>query len=339
MIQTDLSDVPQRVSTGDLPSLSRVGQLITDAHERYASNDDGIVADYIPALAEADPSWFGISLVGVNGSRHAVGDVDVAFSVQSISKAFMFALMCERYGREELVARIGVNNTGLPFDSVMAVELNDGRPLNPMVNAGAIGTTALVPGENIDERWTIVREGLSAFAGRPLEMSEEVYESETRTNDRNRAIARLVYSYGRMAVDPAEAVEVYTRQCSLMVTADDLAVMGATLADGGVNPITGQRVVSNEASSDTLAVMASCGMYERSGEWLFEIGTPAKSGVSGGIVSIAPGKGATGLFSPRLDFAGNSVRGQHAAAYISCALGFNMFASSPHAREKSSLAH
>lgn len=239
--------------------------------------------------------------------------------------------MREALGHQEIDNVVGVNNTGLPFNSVMAMELNDGSPMNSMVNAGAIATTALVPGRDADSQWQKIRTGLSAFAGRPLVLDGEVYRSESFTNFRNQALARLLQSYDRLAVSPEDAVDVYTRQCSLAVTARDLAVMGATLALGGVNPVSGERVVSPDTARDTLALLAACGMYERSGEWLFEIGLPAKSGVAGGIVGIAPGKGALGTFSPRLDSAGNSVRGQRACAYLSRALGLNLFASHPYA--------
>ncbi|MCD5346809.1 glutaminase A [Agromyces sp. H3Y2-19a] len=329
MFESDARDVAQRSSTGSLPLKDHVDELVAAAHARYADLHEGTVADYIPVLAEADPAWFGLAVVGADGGEHLAGDIGLAFSVQSISKAFVFALVCDAIGHEAVHEVIGVNNTGLAFNSVVAVELNGGSPMNPMVNAGAIATTALVPAGHADERWQLIRDGLSRFAGRPLALDGEVYRSESFTNHRNQALARLLQSYDRLAIDPEEAVDVYTRQCSLAVTARDLAVMGATLADGGVNPVTGERVVSAETARDTLALLASCGMYERSGEWLFEIGLPAKSGVSGGIVAVAPGKGAVGVFSPPLDEAGNSVRGQRACAYLSRALGLNLFASDP----------
>ena len=334
MFQADVLSVTQRASTGDLPSMPRVAELMAQVHERYAGLDKGAVADYIPILAAANPKWFGLALVGVNGGAHAVGDADIQFSIQSISKAFVFALVCEAIGHEAVHARVGVNNTGLSFNSVIAVELNDGSPMNPMVNAGAIATTALMPGATAEEQWENIRAGLSRFAARPLEMDAAVYRSEALTNQRNQAIARLLQSYGRLDADSLEIVDIYTRQCAIAVTATDLAVMGATLANGGVNPITGEQVVSADVCRDTLAVLASCGLYERSGEWLFGIGLPAKSGVSGGILAIAPGKGALASFSPPLDSAGNSIRGQRACAYLSRALGLNLFASYSHAESE-----
>ena len=329
-MQVMASEVEQEVSTGSLPGWDRVDQLVSEARARYLDRDEGVVADYIPVLAQAEPAQFGVCVAESGGAVHAAGDTEVEFSVQSISKAFVYALVCEAYGHERVLGRIGVNNTGLPFNSVMAVELNDGHPMNPMVNAGALATTALVPGQSPAEQWEAVRTGLSRFAGRQLELDGEVYRSESATNMRNKAIARLLESYGRIESDPLDVVDVYTRQCALRVSARDLAVMGATLADGGVNPLTGERVVSGQVCRDTLAVLAATGMYERSGEWLFEIGLPAKSGVAGGIVAVAPGKGAIGTFSPPLDRAGNSVRGQHATAFLSRALGLNIFASAAH---------
>lgn len=327
MFEVDMEGVPQRASTGSLPGQGRVAELLHEAHERYTATHDGIVADYIPVLARANPDRFGLSLIGVDGATHEAGDATDTFTIQSISKAFVFALVCEEIGHHAVHERVGVNNTGLPFNSVMALELNLGSPMNPMVNAGAIATTAMMPAASHDARWEAIRSGLSRFAGRELAVDTEVYESEMRTNTRNRAIARLLEGYGRLERDPAAIVDMYTRQCALTVTAHDIAVMGATLADGGVNPVTRVRVVAEEVARDTLTVLASCGMYERSGEWLFEIGLPAKSGVSGGIVAISPGKGALGSFSPPLDAAGNSVRGQRACAFLSRALGLNLFAS------------
>lgn len=327
MITSESERVPQRVSTGRLPGAAEVDALLASAYERYRNLDAGELADYIPRLADADPAWFGLSVGGANGRIHDIGDSALAFSLQSVSKAFVYALVCEDRGHSFVKERVGVNNTGLPFNSVMAIELNNGSAMNPMVNAGAITTTALMPGRTPAEQWERIRTGLSAFAGRQLAMDGDVYTSEMSTNQRNLAIARLLESYGRLDADPIEMVDIYTRQCALLVTSHDLAVMGATLADGGMNPVTGEQVVSRDVCRDTLAVIAASGMYERSGEWLFEIGIPAKSGVSGGIVAVAPGKGALGAFSPRLDDAGNSVRGRRAIAYLSRALGLNLFAS------------
>ena len=334
MLRRDPGNLPSAeelsvVSTGHLPTADRVDQLMREAHSRYAPIVDGIVADYIPALGRADPSWFGLCIVGVNGEVFQVGDASTRFSIQSISKAFVFALVCDAVGHDAVRSTVGVNNTGLPFNSVMAIELNDGSPMNPMVNAGALATTGLAPGETAEGKWEFLVRGLSRFAGRILELDSEVYESEAATNQRNRAIARLLESYGRIAFDPLQVADVYTKQCSLLVDAKDLAIMAATLADGGVNPVSGERVVSEIAARDALAVMASAGLYESSGDWLYEVGMPGKSGVSGGIITVSPGKGGLATFSPPLDGAGNSVRGQNATRYLSRALGLNLFASAP----------
>ncbi|MEV4410360.1 glutaminase A [Catellatospora sp. NPDC049609] len=326
-MELDVGDVGQAVSTGTLPGWDRVEELVAAAWHRNRDLRAGEVADYIPILAEVDPELFGVCVAEVDGGIHLAGDADHPFSIQSISKAFVYALVCDAVGHQVVLDRVGVDNTGLPFNSVMAVELNDGHPRNPMVNAGALATTALVPGATPAAKWTFIQDGLARFAGRPLPLDEQVYASEAATNQRNRAIARLLESYGRIDTDPLAVVDVYTRQCALLVSARDLAVMGATLADGGVNPVTGERVVAASVCQDTLAVLAASGLYERSGEWLYEIGVPGKSGVAGGIVTVAPGKAGIGTFSPRLDGAGNSVRGQRATAYLSRALGLNVFAS------------
>jgi glutaminase len=299
------------------------------AYQRYKGLDEGKVADYIPALAKVPRGLFGICIVGVDGRSFEIGDARHEFSIQSVSKPFVFALISEAIGTEEARAKVGANATGLPFNSVMAIELNADRTMNPMVNAGAIATTSLAPGDTADAKWRFIRDGLSRFAGRELAMDDEIYESEAATNQRNRGIARLLEGYERMYFDSLQATDVYTKQCSLLVSATDLAVMGATLADGGVNPLTRERVVSAEVAKRLLAVMATAGLYERSGDWLFEVGLPGKSGVGGGIVTISPGKGGLGVFSPPLDEAGNSVRAQRVTKYLSEHLGLNLFASQP----------
>jgi len=320
---------PVPVSTGDLPPDDLVGRLVREAFERYRGLEDGTVADYIPALARVDAKLFGVAVVGSDGRVHEAGDVAHAFTIQSISKLFVFALVCQEIGYLEARDKLGVNATGLPFNSVMAIELNADRTMNPMVNAGAIATTSLVPGASAAAKWQFVRDGLSRFAGRQLAIDVEVYESEAATNQRNQGIARLLEAYERIYFEPLAAVDVYTQQCALAVTAHDLAVMGATLADGGVNPLTGERVVDAAVCKRVLAVLATAGLYEQSGDWLYEIGLPGKSGVGGGIVTIAPGKGALGAFSPPLDPAGNSVRGQKVTKYLSERLALNLFASKP----------
>ncbi len=320
---------PYPISTGHLPDPEWVRRLVLEAYERYRDLDEGKVADYIPALARVPRDLFGIVVAGVNGNVIEVGDVNHLFTIQSVSKPFVFALVCQEIGYLEARAKLGVNATGLPFNSVMAIELNADRTMNPMVNAGAIAATSLIPGDSAADKWRFIQEGLSRFAGRLLELDVEVYESEAATNQRNRGIARLLESYGRMYCDPLEATDVYTRQCALAVTAHDLAIMAATLADGGVNPVTKERVVDPVVCKRVLAVLATAGLYEQSGDWLFEIGLPGKSGVGGGIFTVAPGKGGLGVFAPPLDGAGNSVKGQKVTKYLSERLGLNLFLSKP----------
>jgi glutaminase len=329
MLHEEAPAAPAAVSTGQLPAPAVVTALIQEAWDRYRSVEDGAVADYIPALAKASPGEFGICVAGVNGGIHAIGDATREFSIQSISKPFVFALVCQALGGGQARESIGVNATGLPFNSVMAIELNSDRTMNPMVNAGAIATTSLAPGDTAEAKWRFIREGLSQLAGRELAMDEEVYASEAATNQRNQGIARLLHGYGRMYFDPDAATDIYTRQCALNVTVRDLAVMGATLADGGVNPVTREAVLDADRCRRVLAVMATAGLYEQSGDWLYEVGLPGKSGVSGGLVTIAPGKGGLGTFSPPLDAAGNSVRGQLVTKFLSEQLGLNLFASVP----------
>jgi glutaminase len=325
----DEETVPPRISTGQLPRDDEVAQLVTEAYERYRTTSEGRVADYIPVLAEASPELFGVCVVGARGRWFEIGDVDTRFSIQSVSKPFVFALVCEAIGYDAARVRLGVNGTGFPFNSLMAIELNDHRTMNPLVNAGAIATSSLVPGADASEKFERIRDGLSRFAGRELSVNQEVYASESASNMRNQGIAHLLNSYGRLYFDPDDSTDVYTRQCSLEVTVHDLAVMAATLANGGVNPQTQERVIAQGVCRRVLAVMATAGLYELSGDWLYEIGMPGKSGVSGGIVTVSPGKGGLATFSPPLDPAGNSVRGQLVTKYLAERLGLNLFASEP----------
>jgi glutaminase len=315
------------VSTGELPPPELVRTLVDEAHERFASVDEGEPSRVYPALAEVRRELFGICVVGARGGVHGVGDADVEFTIMSVAKPFVFALVCAEFGAEEVRRRVGANATGLPFNSLTAIEQGDEGRTNPMVNAGAIATTSLVPGATSDERWGFIVDGLSRFAGRPLSLDEEVYRSASQTNYVNRSIANLLESRGALSGDPTAAVDLYTRQSSLAVTARDLATMGATLALGGVNPVIGGRVVDEETCRHVLAVMTTAGLYETSGDWLYDVGLPGKSGIGGGIVTVAPGKGGLATFAPPLDGAGNSVRGQLATRFLSRALGLDIFLS------------
>ena len=317
------------VSTGHLPSPEQVQALVAEAHATFKSNSEGQNSQVYPALARVPSELFGICVVGTSGQVYAVGDIDYGFSIMSVSKPFIFALVCEVLGAETMREKIGANATGLPFNSLSAVEGSATGRTNPMVNAGAIATTSLVPGGSVSEKWKFIHDGLSRFAGRTLPLNEEVYAPATDTNFRNRSIAWLLETRNSIYCDPLEATDLYTKQCSLNVSAKDLAVMGATLADGGVNPITKKRVVDASVCHYALVVMAVAGLYETSGDWLYEIGLPGKSGIGGGIVTVSPGKGGLGTFAPPLDAAGNSVKGQLVARFLSQRLGMDLFVSKP----------
>ena len=317
------------ISTGHLPIEAQVASAVRDVHARYAGETAGEVSRVYPALARVPAGLFGVSVVAASGNVYEAGDAAYPFSIMSVSKPFVLALVCQAEGWERVRDGVGANATGRAFNSVAAIEASaDGRT-NPMVNSGAIATTSLVPGGSVSDRWAFIHTGLSRFAGRELALDEDVFASAGETNFRNRSIAQFLHSRGRVFCDPAEAVDLYTRQCSLSVTAHDLAVMGATLADGGVNPLTRERVVDADACRYALAVMATAGMYESSGEWLCDIGLPGKSGIGGGIVTVSPGKGGLGTFAPPLDEAGNSVRGILAAKALSHRLGLDLFMSQP----------
>jgi glutaminase len=326
------ADAPQGrryVSTGSLPPRRRVDELVLQAHARYRDNHDGVLSTVYPALAAGDPGRFGLALTERDGAVHEAGDTRVPFTLMSVSKPFVFALVCEEAGVDAVRELVGVNATGLPFNSARAVEQSPDGRTNPMVNPGAIAATSLVPRDDLEDRWLWLAERLSRFAGRPLELDEGVLASARATNFRNRALAMLLRGAGAIAGDPDEAVELYTRQCCLAVTAIDLATMGATLADGGVHPLTGERVVGAAAARAALAVMSIAGLYEASGDWLLDVGFPGKSGISGGLVAVSPGKGALGAFSPLLDTEGNSVRGQLAARFLAGELGLDLLSSAP----------
>jgi glutaminase len=303
-----------------------VEQMLTTIHSRLRSVHDGVVANYIPALAKVDPGLFGVALATMDGHRYAAGDSEVPFTIQSASKPFVYALALRDRGMDYVLGRIGVEPTGDEFNAI-TLEEGTGRPLNPLVNAGAVLTTSLVRGRSAAERFERILDGLSEFAGRPLSVDESVYVSERQTGDRNRAIAYLMRNIGPLQGDVEEICSTYFRQCSVLVTCQDLAVMAATLANGGVNPCTGRQVLSGVHVSQVLSVMGTCGMYNRSGEWLLRVGLPAKSGVGGGICAVLPGQMGIGTFSPPLDEKGNSVRGVLACRELSDRFALHLFRS------------
>jgi glutaminase len=297
--------------------------LLSGALEEVRPLTDGATASYIPELAEADPDQLALSVVGPRGRVRSVGDEDAEFTIQSMSKPFVLALALVEHGRDAVFAKVGAEPSGEPFNAI-SLEQNTGRPANPLINAGAIATTALIGGDDLDARTGRIVELLSAFAGRSLWVDESVYASESLTGDRNRALAHLMRSYGIIDVPVELAVETYFRQCALLVTVRDLAVMASTLAFGGWNPVTGERVVSEAVARDVLSIMASCGMYDYSGQWLLRVGLPAKSGVSGGILAVAPSQFGVAAFSPRLDGYGNSVRAVAVVERLSERLGMHL---------------
>jgi glutaminase len=295
------------------------------AHAKYRTLDEGKNADYIPALAKVDPKLFGVALVTVDGKAFKKGDVQAPFSIQSISKVFTLASALQTAGDEAVLQKIGVDATGQVFNSIVAIEQHKGKEMNPFVNPGAIATTSLVEGKTPEEKWARIIGIHEAFAGRKLEVDQEVYRSESETNERNRAIAVLMHAYGRLYDDPLVTTDLYTRQCSISVTASDLAVMAATLANGGKNPVTGKQVIGQQQVRRILAVMATAGLYDDSGIWLYRVGLPAKSGVGGGLIAVAPGRFGIAVFSPPLDAAGNSVRAQRVIEDVAAALHANPY--------------
>ena len=305
---------------------ARINAVLKEAYEKFKNDQGGKNADYIKALAEVDPKIFGITLVTPDGKVYEIGDTKAEVSIQSISKVFTAAKVIQEKGEKFMQEKIGVNATGLPFNSIMAIELHGGSASNPFVNVGAIQATSWVEAKDSKERWAKIKQNMDAFAGKKLNFNEVVYDSEVNDNKRNQAISKLLDAYGRMGSDPLEATTVYTKQCSVNISSHDLGVMGATFANHGVNPVTGKRVIDSKYVPKILAIMATAGLYDNAGDWLYLTGTPAKSGVGGGILAIVPGKLGIGVVSPPLDKYGNSVRGQKAAAYIIDKLGLNPLA-------------
>ncbi|MEB3071585.1 glutaminase A [[Mycobacterium] vasticus] len=288
----------------------------------HAAVTDGQLADYIPELARVDPTGFALSLSSSDGYVYETGDAGVQFTMQSISKPLTYALALDQLGLADVDARIGVEPSGEGFNKISVDQVTN-VPKNPMINAGAIVACSLIPGRTAADRFELVREFYSACAGRHLEFDEQVYRSEKTTGSRNRGIAYLLDSFGALACDPDDALDLYIRQCSLKVTSTDLARMAATLARGGLNPLTGRQVTDAIVVRRTLSVMVTCGMYDAAGEWVSSVGMPAKSGVGGGIVAVLPGQLGIGVYSPRIDVKGNSVRGMLVCRSLSQQLGLH----------------
>jgi len=307
-------------------SKEQIQKVVQEAYVKYKDVDKGKNADYIKALAEVNPKLFGITLVDKEGNVYEYGDTKAEVSIQSISKVFTLALVMSEHGADFVAEKIGVNATGFPFNSILAIEHHEGSPSNPFVNAGAIATTSWVQAKDSKERWQKIMANMNMFAGRELPFNKEVYKSELNDNKRNQAISKLLEAYGRVGSDPLEATTVYTKQCSVNVSSHDLAVMSATIANHGVNPITKATVISSKYTPKIMAVMATAGLYDNAGLWLYKTGLPAKSGVGGGIIAVVPGEFGIAVVSPPLDNFGNSVRAQLAIEYIVQKLGLNPYA-------------
>jgi glutaminase len=313
-----------------IPAATDLQRVVDEAHAKYKDLKDGKNADYIPILATIPSELFGVAIALNDGTVYVAGDVDYRFAIESTSKPFTAALVMQQYGGpQEIVDKIGVEPTGLPFNSKIAIELLKARSVNPLVNAGAMASVSMVKADSEDERWKMVHENLEGFAGEELPLLDKVYNSEYETSWSNRGIANNLYNYERFYSDPEEALRVYTKQCSVGVTTRELALMGATLSNGGVNPKTGKRMINEAYVPELLAIMLTAGFYDGSGYWSMTAGLPSKTGVGGGIVSVVPGKFAIAAFSPRLDEYGNSVRAQNAIRHIAGELGVGIFGANP----------
>jgi glutaminase len=318
------------VCAAQAQSPKEIQSALDAAYAKYGTLEEGANADYIPALAKVDPNIYGIALVTADGKVYTAGDVKSEVSIQSISKVFTLAKVLDEQGPEAIANTIGVDATGMRFNSIVSVEFSQkalgGPEMNSLVNPGAIATTSMVKGANRDQIWNSILSYYSDFAGRQLSVNQEAFKSESDTNQRNQAIGYLMYAYGYIKDEPMRATDIYTEQCSVSANAKDLAMMAGTLANSGKNPVSGKQVMKAENVPELLAVMATAGLYDDSGKWLYRTGLPGKSGVGGGIIAVSPGKFGIAVISPPLDEAGNSVRAQKAIADISTALGGNPLA-------------
>jgi glutaminase len=301
-------------------------EVLREIHARCATNDDGRIADYIPELAKADRRWFGITIATTDGQVFQVGECKQLFTVQSISKPFVYGLALEDHGLDRVLSRVGVEPTGEAFNAIILDEQSN-RPFNPMVNAGAIATADMIQGRDYPERVGRLLAMFNRYCGREMYIDNSVFMSERMTGHRNRAIGHLMLNFGMVGDRIEESLELYFQQCSVLVNCRDLAIMGATLANGGTNPLTGERAVAQPYVKYLLGIMLSCGMYDYAGEWAYRVGIPSKSGVSGGIVGVVPGQFGIGVFSPPLDAKGNSVRGIQVCEELSQRFGLHVFES------------
>lgn len=303
---------------------SPLQSYLTDLHDQYRSLNTGKVASYIPELATADPNWFGICMIGVDGQVFEVGDCDKLFTMQSIAKAFVYGLALEDHGREYVNCKVSVEPSGEAFNSIVLDEKTN-RPYNPMVNAGAIAIVDLIKGDSHTERLKRVLDLFRCYTGREHDINFPVFLSEKGTGNRNRAMAYLMLNFGMISDRIEETLDLYFQQCAIVINAHDLAMMSATLANGGINPVTGERAIDSRYVQDVISVMLTCGMYNYSGEWVYRVGIPAKSGVGGGITAVVPQKMGIGTFSPPLDEKGNSVRGIKVCETLSQDFGLHLF--------------
>jgi len=307
------------------PRKGEVQAVIQEAYEKFKGETRGKNADYIPELAKVDSKLFGIAVVSTDNESVVVGDTKTPFSIQSIAKVFSLALAMEELGRDKVFQKIGSEPTGRPFNSPIAVVDMPTHTGNPLVNAGAIATVSLISGKTPQEKWNKILNFYGRVAGDKLTLIDAVYKSEAATNTGNKALSYLLAKYDRIYADPFESVDVYTKECSVGVTALQLARMGATLANNGANPATGEQVIKRENVPEILSAMMMAGLYDGSGGWAWHVGLPAKSGVGGGIVAIVPGKGAIAVFAPPLDEAGNSVKAQEVIEYVANRLDYNLY--------------